>query len=143
MANTMRVELVSPERILFSGEATMVVTRVVGGGDIAFQPNHAPYLAALTESHTRIYLANGTVQSVAVHGGFVQVANNTVSILSDIAELAQDIDQSRAQRSLQQAEEAQAKEQTAEGEAAIRRAHARLNAVGGLGTNAAAVRGGH
>ncbi|MGE0309084.1 MAG: F0F1 ATP synthase subunit epsilon, partial [Acidimicrobiia bacterium] len=105
--------------------------------------NHAPYLAALTESHTRIYLANGTVQSVAVHGGFVQVANNTVSILSDIAELAQDIDQSRAQRSLQAAEEAQAKEQTAEGEAAIRRAHARLNAVGGLGTNAAAARGGH
>ena len=37
-ANTMRVELVSPERILFSGEATMVVTRVVGGGDIAIFP---------------------------------------------------------------------------------------------------------
>ena len=81
MASTLRVELVSPEKVLFSGEATMVVTRTLGGGDIAFMAGHAPFLAALTESHTRIYLADGAVQDVAVQGGFVQVANNTVSIL--------------------------------------------------------------
>ena len=91
MAATMTVELVSPERVLFSGEATMVVTRTLGGGDIAFQPGHAAFLAALVENHTRIYLADGTVQDVAVHGGFVQVANNKVSILSDLAELGPQI----------------------------------------------------
>ena len=70
---TMQVELVSPERVLFSGEATMVITRTLGGGDIAFMPGHAPFLGALTECHTRIHLADGGVLDVAVHGGFVQV----------------------------------------------------------------------
>ena len=49
------VELVSPEQVLFAGEATMVIARTLGGGDIAFLPGHAPFLGALTENHTRIY----------------------------------------------------------------------------------------
>jgi F-type H+-transporting ATPase subunit epsilon len=129
---TMQVELVSPERVLFSGEATMVVTRTLGGGDIAFQPGHAPFLAALTECHTRIHLADGTVQDVAVHGGFVQVSGNKVSILSDVAELADHIDVDRARRAQAAAQAALAHEIDAETEAALRRAHARLLAVGGL-----------
>ena len=44
----MQVELVSPERILFSGEADMVICRTVDGGDIAFLAGHAPFLGALT-----------------------------------------------------------------------------------------------
>ena len=40
----------------------MVITRTLGGGEIAFLPGHAPFLGALTENHTRIYLADGTVQ---------------------------------------------------------------------------------
>ena len=43
----MQVELVSPERILWSGEAEMVITRTLGGGDIAFLPGHAPFVGAL------------------------------------------------------------------------------------------------
>lgn len=129
---TMQVELVSPEKILFSGEATMVVTRTLGGGDIAFQPGHAPFLAALTECHTRIHLADGSVQDVAVHGGFVQVSGNKVSILSDVAELADHIDVDRAHRAKAVAQAALAHEIDAETEAALRRAHARLLAVGGL-----------
>ena len=84
---TMQVELVSPEKVVFSGEATQVITRTLGGGEIAFLPGHAPFLGALTENHTRITLADGSQLDVAVHGGFVQVGNNKVSILSDIAEL--------------------------------------------------------
>jgi F-type H+-transporting ATPase subunit epsilon len=94
--NVMQVDIVSPERILFSGQATMVVTRTLDGGEIAFLPNHAPFLAALTESHTRIYEEGGTVVNVAVHGGFVEVSNNKVSILSDVAELSDQIDVNRA-----------------------------------------------
>ena len=52
MSATMSVEVVSPEAVLYSGEATMVITRTLGGGEIAFQPGHAPFLGALTESHT-------------------------------------------------------------------------------------------
>jgi F-type H+-transporting ATPase subunit epsilon len=128
----MRVEIVSPERILYSGEATMVLTRTLGGGDIAFQSNHAPFLGALAECHTKIHQPDGTIQDVAIHGGFVEVSNNTVSILSDVAELSQDIDVERARRARDRAEEGLRGEHDAEAEAALRRAHARLNATGGV-----------
>lgn len=86
MANTMKVEVVSPEKLLFSGEATMVITRTMSG-DIAFMAGHAPFLAALADCHTKIHLADGTIQHLAVHGGFVEVSKSKVSILSDGAEL--------------------------------------------------------
>jgi len=56
MAEAMKVEVVSPERVLFSGEATQVITRTMEGGEIAFLRGHIPFLGALVESHTRIYL---------------------------------------------------------------------------------------
>lgn len=129
---TMQVELVSPEKVLFSGEATQVVTRTLGGGEIAFLPGHAPFLGALTENHTRITLADGSVLDVAVHGGFVQVAGTTVSILSDVAEIGSDIDRARALRAKESAEELLAKEHDAEVVSSLSRAHARLAASGGL-----------
>ncbi len=133
---TMQVELVSPEKVVFSGEATQVITRTLGGGEIAFLPGHAPFLGALTENHTRITLADGGQLDVAVHGGFVQVGNNKVSILSDIAELGDQIDRGRATAAKERAEAALRQEPDAEAEAALSRANARLNASGGLGTAA-------
>lgn len=139
MTNTMHVEVVSPEKVVFAGEATMVITRTLGGGEIAFLPGHAPFLGALTESHTRITLADGTQLHAAVHGGFVQVSGNTVSILSDIAELADDIDRPRAIDAMERAEAILRHEHDAEAVAALSRAHARLAASGGVnGTPAGA-----
>jgi F-type H+-transporting ATPase subunit epsilon len=128
----MQVELVSPERVLFSGEATQVITRTLGGGEIAFLPGHAPFLGALIENHTRITLVDGTVLDVAVHGGFVQVSGNTVSILSDVAEIGSEIDRARAVRAKEAAEEKLQREHDAEAVSALSRAHARLAASGGL-----------
>ena len=125
---TMQVELVSPEKVIFSGEAT----QVIGGGEIAFLPGHAPFLGALVENHTRINLSDGTVLDVAVHGGFVQVSGNTVSILSDTAELGEHVDRPRAVRAKERAEEALRHEQDADTVAALSRAHARLSASGGV-----------
>ncbi|HEX3088415.1 MAG TPA: ATP synthase F1 subunit epsilon [Ilumatobacteraceae bacterium] len=133
---TMQVELVSPEKVVFSGEATQVITRTLGGGEIAFLPGHAPFVGALTENHTRITLADGGQLDVAVHGGFVQVGNNKVSILSDIAELGEDIDRPRAMAAAERAEAALRGEHDAEAEAALARAHARLNASGGATSSA-------
>jgi F-type H+-transporting ATPase subunit epsilon len=130
---TMQVELVSPEKVVFSGEATQVITRTVGGGEIAFLPGHAPFLGALSENHTRITLADGSQLDVAVHGGFVQVADNKVSILSDIAELGDQIDRTRATAAKERAEAAlRGSESDPEAEAALSRANARLNASGGI-----------
>ena len=53
---SMTVEVVSPEEVLYSGETTMVITRTIGGGEIAFQPGHCAFLGALQECHTPITL---------------------------------------------------------------------------------------
>jgi F-type H+-transporting ATPase subunit epsilon len=117
----MQVEVVAPERVIFSGEATMVVTRTLDGGDIAFLPGHAPFLGALIENHTRVQLADGSIENMAVHGGFVEVSENRVTILSDLAELAAEIDVERARRALEQAESTRALEGEAQAEAELRR----------------------
>ncbi len=131
-AGALRVEVVSPERVLFSGEAKQVITRTLDGGEIAFLPGHISFLGALTENHTRIYLSDGKVQDLAVHGGFVEVAPDHVTILSDSAELAEAIDIKRARAALERAEAASRGEHDATVESALRRAHARLSAAGGL-----------
>ena len=132
MAATMTVEVVSPEAVLYSGEGTMVITRTLGGGEIAFQPGHAPFLAALTENHTRVFLADGSVEDIAVHGGFVEVSGNKVSILSDSAEIGSAIDVARAQAAKERAEERLRHEHDAEAVSALGRANARLRAAGAL-----------
>lgn len=103
MAEPMRVEVVSPERVLYSGEATMVVTRTLDGGEVAFQAGHQAFLGALVENHTRVFQTDGIVQDIAVHRGFVEVSGDptVVTILSDTAELAQDIDVERARAALE------------------------------------------
>lgn len=128
----MTVSVVSPERVLFTGEATQVITRTLGSGEIAFLAGHAPFLGALTECHTRLYMEDGSIVDVAVHGGFVEVSNNKVNILSDVAEIGDQIDRARALRAKETAEDALRREHDIEVAAALSRAHARLNATGGL-----------
>ena len=129
-SGALRVEVVSPEKVLFSGDATQVITRTIEGGEIAFLPGHAAFLGGLTENHTRVYLADGTIQNLAVHRGFVEVGPDHVTILSDTAELEEDIDVARARAAKARAEEQMRSETSAETEAALRRAHARLAATG-------------
>lgn len=130
MANPLTVEVVSPERLLFSGEATMVITRTLGGGEIAFQAGHMPFLGALTDNHTRVFLLDGSVVDIAVHGGFVEVSENKVSILSDTAELSTEIDVERARSAKERAETNVRNTHDAEAVAALSRANARLTAAG-------------
>ena len=126
----MDVALVSPERILYEGEAEMVIARSAGG-DIAFLNNHAPFVGTLGIGKVRITPAGGGPEIVAaVHGGFVEVKNNRVTILSDVAELADQIDVERAREAARRAEVAMQREQDAEIEAALRRAHVRLETAG-------------
>ena len=106
MVDKLKVEVVSPEQVLYSGEADMVITRTQDGGEIAFQAGHAPFLGVLVEYHTRIYQTDGTLQDMAVHRGFVEVSGTptVVTILSDTAELAEDIDVERAKADLERHE---------------------------------------
>ncbi len=129
----LQVQLVSPERILFEGEAEMVVARTLDAGDIAFLSGHAPFLGALDIGPITIRSVDGDDQLAAVHGGFVSVSDDRVILLSDIAELSDDIDADRARRAHERAEKATDAEADVEAEATLKRAHARLAAVGGLG----------
>lgn len=127
---TMQIELVSPERILFSGEAVMVVARTLGGGDIAFLTGHAPFMGALDIHPIHVRLADDTELIAAVHGGFISVQNDHVKILSDLAELQDQIDVERARRAAEAAEAKIREGENVEAEAGLRRAHARLSAAG-------------
>lgn len=131
----MEVQLVSPERILFSGESTGVVARTIGGGDIAFLPNHAPFIGALDIHPVVIHQETGPDVVVAVHGGFVEVSENRVTILSDVAELPDQIDANRAQQAKATAEEAlRADADDEAAKAALKRADTRLAVKSGAGT---------
>ncbi len=101
----MEVKLVSPEEVLYTGEARMVVVRTLGGGDIAFENNHAQFLAALADWPARVKFEDGSQAWFAVHSGFVEVGNNRVIILSDVAEVASAIDVERARAAKARAEE--------------------------------------
>ena len=124
----MQVDLVAVERALWSGRATMVVARTVDG-DIGILPGHAPLLAELKEGYAaRIQLADGTTLGVAVHGGFLSVTGDGVSILAEDAQLADEIDVERAQAAYDRAKAAGT--ESAEAEAELRRARAQILAVG-------------
>lgn len=123
------VELVSPERTLFSGEATMVRARTIGGGDIAFLSGHAPFVGALADWILEISLVEGGRELAAVHGGFVEVSDDHVKILSDLAELSSQIDAERARRAKEKAEAAIQRGDDDDAVAALARATSRLVAI--------------
>lgn len=126
----MQVQVVSPERVLWSGEADRIVTRVVDEGDIAFLPGHTTYLGQLGAGVTEIAEVGGDVIKVAVHGGFVEVSDDRVSLLSDQAELATEIDIARARAARERAEVLLRGGDDEEAVWAVKRAETRLRAAG-------------
>lgn len=123
---TLQVEVVSPERILWSGEADMVVART-SDGDIAFLTGHAPFIGALGIGAVKVEEPGGKQTQIAVHGGFVEVSHDRVTILSDVAELAADIDANRARAAKERAEAELRTQHDVEIESALRRAELRLS----------------
>ncbi|GAA0462824.1 F0F1 ATP synthase subunit epsilon [Streptomyces stramineus] len=123
MAAELHVELVAADRSVWSGEATLVIARTTSG-DIGVMPGHQPLLGVLESGPVTIKTSGGTVVA-AVHGGFISFADDKLSLVAEIAELADEIDVQRAERALERAKsEADA--------AAERRADVRLRAVTGV-----------
>jgi F-type H+-transporting ATPase subunit epsilon len=126
MADPLHVELVSAERVVWSGEATIVITRTADG-DIGIMPNHAPILSVLVEGTVEIRTDTDEYLVAAVGSGFLSVANNRVSLLVEHAEMSGDIDVERARRELEQAEAADRSDERQQ--VAAREAQARIRAV--------------
>ncbi len=77
----LNVELVSPERVVFEGDALLVIARTTDG-EIGFQTGHVPFVGVLVPSVVRIALEEpGQVQHIAVHSGFVEVSGDHVTLL--------------------------------------------------------------
>jgi F-type H+-transporting ATPase subunit epsilon len=121
------VQLVSPERVLYTGQATQVLCRTVGGGDIAFLTDHAPMIGALDTWPVKITTTDNREEWFAVHGGFVEVSGDSVILLSDVAEAADQIDGERARRARDRVEsELRSDPDNDELKAAFQRAEVRI-----------------
>jgi F-type H+-transporting ATPase subunit epsilon len=99
MADTMNVALVSADRELWSGEATVVNTRTLAG-EIGIMANHTPLLSVLEPGKVEVRTSDEGTWVAAIDGGFISVAKNQVSILCDRAELSHESDFEEAKRRL-------------------------------------------
>lgn len=120
----LHVELVAADREVWSGEANIVIARTLEG-ELGVMPGHVPVLGVLESGPVTVRTTDGETVVAAVHAGFLSVADDTVSILAEVAELADEIDVSRAENALARAQDGA--EHDAE---AQRRAETRLRAAG-------------
>jgi F-type H+-transporting ATPase subunit epsilon len=126
MAGVLHVELVAADRLVWSGEATMVIARTTEG-DVGILPNHAPMLSVVIEGVVDIQTDEGETWVAAVDAGFLSVANNRVSVLAERAEMSHEIDLEKARHDLERAKESG--ENDDEIQAAVRRHEARVRAA--------------
>jgi len=126
--NTLHVEVVTAERELYNGEATLV-SAPGSEGRLGILPRHAALLTTLAPGDLRIEL-NGAEEPLFVSGGFLEVSDDNVTVLADTAEHAEEIDHARAEEARRRAQErlaqAQSNVERAELQAALERAIARL-----------------
>lgn len=102
---TIQVEIVSAERAIWSGEGAMVFAPGEMG-ELGIAPRHAPLLTKLKPGDVRVQQADGTEQFFVISGGLLEVQPHVVTVLSDTAVRAADIDQAAAEQAQQRAEEA-------------------------------------
>lgn len=123
----LHVELVAADRTVWSGEAAMVIARTVEG-DMGVLAGHQPALSLLTDAVVEVQVAESDdVIVAAVDGGFLSVANDRVSVLSERIELGEEIHVDAVKAELEEARSLIGA--TDEAEQRVRRAEARIRAV--------------
>lgn len=123
---TLQVQMVAADRSVWSGEATMVIARTLDG-DLGILTGHVPVLGELADGVVLIKTTDGEVVAAAVHGGFISVENDTVSLLAEVAELSDEIDVDRARAALERASNGSGDDESLS--AAQSRAETRLRAT--------------
>ncbi|VAW61620.1 ATP synthase epsilon chain [hydrothermal vent metagenome] len=105
MAMTTHVDIVSAEREVWSGKATMVFAPGVMG-ELGIAPRHTPLLTMLKAGEVRVRGENGEDESYFISGGMLEVQPHVVTILSDTAVRADDLDEAEAIEAKKRAEDA-------------------------------------
>jgi F-type H+-transporting ATPase subunit epsilon len=128
---TFKLEIVTPEKMVFSGEVSVVLAWGVEG-QLGILPHHAP-LVTILEPGDLIIRKGQEEESLTISGGFLEVRPDKVVVLADACERAEQIDEARAEEAKRRAQEtlkeAKAPVDLAAAEAALRRSLARLKAV--------------
>ena len=124
----MQVELVAADRLVWSGEAKMVIARTTEG-DVGILPNHAPVLSLMVHGLVDVQTSDGETWIAAVDSGFLSVANNRISILSEHAEMSHDIDLEKARADLERCQQEGADDADALAQAESAWAEARIRAA--------------
>lgn len=123
------VDIVTPERRLLSEEVEMV-TLPGAAGQMGVLRGHEPLLSTLDIGEIVLHRKGGEQKHIAVHGGVVEVRPNKVTILADMAETAEEIDERRAEAALQRAQESMEHREAGKNDpnaaAALRRSSLRL-----------------
>lgn len=126
-SGALHVELVAADRTVWSGDAAMVIARTTEG-DVGVLRGHAPMLSLLSQAVVEIQVADtDDVVIAAVSGGFISVANDRVSVLSETVDLGEDIHVPTAEAELEEAKHLL--DSTDEAEMRVRHAEARLRAA--------------
>ena len=132
MAKTLKLEVVTPEKQVFSDEVQSIIVPAAEGY-LGVLPNHAPLISGLKPGIIK-YRQEGQTRLLAISGGFMEVSSNKVTILADTAERPEQVDVERAKAARERAEK-RLKERppgldVARAEFALQRALARLRAAG-------------
>lgn len=101
----MRVEIVSAEQEVFSGEASMLIA-TAEAGDVGIYPQHTPMLTRLKAGDVRLQIEGGEEEVIYISGGILEVTPKIVTVLSDTAMRADDIDEAEALKAKEKAEQA-------------------------------------
>lgn len=103
--STIRVEIVSAEESIFSGEAHMVYAPAVMG-DVGIAPRHTPLISPLKPGEVRLDMGDGKEEFFFISGGILEVQPHMVTVLSDTAIRAHDLDEAAALEAQKRAEAA-------------------------------------
>ena len=132
MANTIQVDIVSAEEQIFSGEAYMVYAPAIMG-EVGIAPRHTPLISPLKPGEIRLDMGDGKEEFFFISGGILEVQPHLVTVLSDTAIRADDLDEAAAIEAQKRAEEALADQQgdldVAKAKAELLAAAARIAAI--------------
>ena len=117
MANTLRLEIVTPEAKAYSEDVEMV-TLPGSEGELGIYPKHVPLLTTLRPGELRV-LKDGKESFLAVGEGFVEITGESVSVLTDLAMESAQIDEAAVEKAIESAKAAMKEDHSAEDVAAI------------------------
>jgi len=103
MTDSIKVDIVSAEREIYSGDVQMVFAPAYLG-EVGIAPGHAPFITKLGPGEVRVKLADGKEEAFFITGGLLEVQPAQVTVLSDLAERAEDLDEAAVLRAKEDAE---------------------------------------